>query len=315
MQFNLADLWERVVDTVPDHPALVCGDRRLTFAEEDERATRLAHALAARGVGPGLARRVLPLQLDRVPRGDARRVQAAGRPDQRELPLRRGRAAVPARRRRRVGRGVPPRVRTEARRDPRRRSPTSPATSPSTTARRPAPAELGAERLRDRAWRPHPRHATSHARSADDLYILYTGGTTGHAEGRDVAPRGRVLRRAGRRGRRRQADRAPGGDRRAVPRVAHALRARLPVHARHRALDGVQRAVHGRHGRHPRRAPPRRARAVAARRTRAGELHGDRRRRVRAADARRARHRRRPRRSTCRSSACCCRVARSSRPR
>src|SRR5689334_1805181 len=53
MEFNLADLWERVADTVPDHEALVCDGRRLTFAEEDERATRLAHALAARGVGPG----------------------------------------------------------------------------------------------------------------------------------------------------------------------------------------------------------------------------------------------------------------------
>src|SRR6476660_4925880 len=53
MEFNLADLWERVVDAVPDHEALLCGDRRLTFAEADERATRLAHALAARGVGPG----------------------------------------------------------------------------------------------------------------------------------------------------------------------------------------------------------------------------------------------------------------------
>src|SRR3954464_3167133 len=53
MEFNLADLWERVADTVPDHNALVCADRRLTFAQEDARATRLAHALAARGVGPG----------------------------------------------------------------------------------------------------------------------------------------------------------------------------------------------------------------------------------------------------------------------
>ncbi|HTK15738.1 MAG TPA: acyl-CoA synthetase [Acidimicrobiia bacterium] len=53
MEYNLADLWERVVDTVPDHEALVCGGRRLTFAEEDERANRLANALAARGVGPG----------------------------------------------------------------------------------------------------------------------------------------------------------------------------------------------------------------------------------------------------------------------
>src|SRR6476660_10489669 len=53
MEFNLADLWERVVDAVPDHEALLCGDRRLTFAEADERATRLANALAARGIGPG----------------------------------------------------------------------------------------------------------------------------------------------------------------------------------------------------------------------------------------------------------------------
>ncbi|HWS47926.1 MAG TPA: acyl-CoA synthetase, partial [Acidimicrobiia bacterium] len=53
MDFNLADLFERVADTVPDHLALVQGDRRLTFAQVDERATRLAHALADRGVGPG----------------------------------------------------------------------------------------------------------------------------------------------------------------------------------------------------------------------------------------------------------------------
>ncbi len=53
MAFNLADLWERVADTVPDAQSLVCGDRRLTFAEADERATRLAHALGERGVGPG----------------------------------------------------------------------------------------------------------------------------------------------------------------------------------------------------------------------------------------------------------------------
>ena len=53
MEFNLADLLERVADTVPDHLALVCGDRRLTFAELDARANRLAHVLAAHGVGPG----------------------------------------------------------------------------------------------------------------------------------------------------------------------------------------------------------------------------------------------------------------------
>jgi non-ribosomal peptide synthetase component F len=53
LQFNLADLCERVADTVPDALALVCGDRRLTFAEFDERATRLAHALQAGGVAAG----------------------------------------------------------------------------------------------------------------------------------------------------------------------------------------------------------------------------------------------------------------------
>src|SRR6266851_3345941 len=53
MQYNLADLWEHVVDTVPERESLVCGDRRLTYAEADERANRLAHYLAEQGVGPG----------------------------------------------------------------------------------------------------------------------------------------------------------------------------------------------------------------------------------------------------------------------
>jgi acyl-CoA synthetase (AMP-forming)/AMP-acid ligase II len=53
VQYNLADLWEKVVDTVPDHEALVCGDQRLTYAQVDDRVTRLAHHLASRGVGAG----------------------------------------------------------------------------------------------------------------------------------------------------------------------------------------------------------------------------------------------------------------------
>ncbi|HEX9547656.1 MAG TPA: AMP-binding protein [Acidimicrobiales bacterium] len=51
--FNLADLWESVVDAVPDRVAVICEDRRLTFARLDERATRLAHWMQAKGVGPG----------------------------------------------------------------------------------------------------------------------------------------------------------------------------------------------------------------------------------------------------------------------
>jgi acyl-CoA synthetase (AMP-forming)/AMP-acid ligase II len=53
VEFNVADLLERVADTVPDHLALVCGTRRLTFADFEARANRLAHVLAAQGIGPG----------------------------------------------------------------------------------------------------------------------------------------------------------------------------------------------------------------------------------------------------------------------
>ncbi|HZQ57000.1 MAG TPA: acyl-CoA synthetase [Acidimicrobiales bacterium] len=53
MEFNLADLFECVADRVGDRTAVVWGDRRLTYRELDERATRLAHALQASGVGHG----------------------------------------------------------------------------------------------------------------------------------------------------------------------------------------------------------------------------------------------------------------------
>ena len=53
MHFNVADLFESVADAVPDRTAVVCGDRRLTFAELDARANKFAHALAAEGVKAG----------------------------------------------------------------------------------------------------------------------------------------------------------------------------------------------------------------------------------------------------------------------
>ena len=53
MEFNLADLFEIVADTVPDRLALVAGDVRLTYGELDERANRVAHHLRGAGVGPG----------------------------------------------------------------------------------------------------------------------------------------------------------------------------------------------------------------------------------------------------------------------
>lgn len=51
--FNLADAWEFAAASVPDREAIVCGDRRLTYAALDERANRLAAHLAERGIGAG----------------------------------------------------------------------------------------------------------------------------------------------------------------------------------------------------------------------------------------------------------------------
>lgn len=53
MSYNLSALFERVADRVPDRTAVATPTRRLTYRELDERATRLAHHLAAQGVGLG----------------------------------------------------------------------------------------------------------------------------------------------------------------------------------------------------------------------------------------------------------------------
>ncbi|HXC51888.1 MAG TPA: acyl-CoA synthetase [Candidatus Limnocylindrales bacterium] len=53
MELNIADLFELVADTVPDREALICGTRRFTYAELDREANRLAHFLADRGVKAG----------------------------------------------------------------------------------------------------------------------------------------------------------------------------------------------------------------------------------------------------------------------
>ncbi len=52
-QYQLADLFEAVADRVPQRTALVSGAKAFTFAELDERSTRLANALLARGVKRG----------------------------------------------------------------------------------------------------------------------------------------------------------------------------------------------------------------------------------------------------------------------
>ena len=51
--FNLADLFEQAADAWPERDYLVAGDSRRTYAEMEARANQLAHHLLAQGVKPG----------------------------------------------------------------------------------------------------------------------------------------------------------------------------------------------------------------------------------------------------------------------
>ncbi len=51
--FNIADMYELVADKVPSRDAIVCGEQRATFFQLEQRANQLAHYLAGQGVGAG----------------------------------------------------------------------------------------------------------------------------------------------------------------------------------------------------------------------------------------------------------------------
>src|ERR1700678_1904114 len=53
MALNMADIFEHAADAFPDRVALIYGDLRVTYRELEDEANRLAHHLAAQGVGPG----------------------------------------------------------------------------------------------------------------------------------------------------------------------------------------------------------------------------------------------------------------------
>ena len=51
--FQLADVWEAIGDAIPDAPAVITEDAEYTWSQLDERANRLANHLKAQGVGRG----------------------------------------------------------------------------------------------------------------------------------------------------------------------------------------------------------------------------------------------------------------------
>lgn len=53
MSLNLADLFEHAVDVVPDRPIIQVGSRKLSYAELEAQANQLAHFLTSQGIGKG----------------------------------------------------------------------------------------------------------------------------------------------------------------------------------------------------------------------------------------------------------------------
>jgi acyl-CoA synthetase (AMP-forming)/AMP-acid ligase II len=53
MALNIADLFEHAADAVPERLAIACGDAEISYSELEARSNQLAHFLAAAGVGTG----------------------------------------------------------------------------------------------------------------------------------------------------------------------------------------------------------------------------------------------------------------------
>lgn len=169
MEFNLADLFESVAARVPDRTALVCGDERRSYAELDARAGRLARHLAVNGVCPG----------DRVAQylyNGPHYVEALlAALKIRAVPVNVNYRYVAGELRSLLADADPAALVHDAAFDARVAEAAPAAPSLCCTVRAPD----GYEALLDAA----PDGPPFPARSGDDLYIIYTGGTTGRPKG------------------------------------------------------------------------------------------------------------------------------------
>ena len=192
--FNLSTVFDTVARAVPDQEVLVWRDRRFTYAETNARVDGVAHFLVEQGLGThtererprrprvgqdhlGIYLRNGNEYLEAMVAGYRARVAPFNvnyRYVEEELLYLLTDAADPRA-------GLPRGVRAPGRGDPR------PAARPAgadpggrRVRQRPAPRRRG---LRERSWaRPRPA-AGMPTPDGDDLFVLYTGGTTGMPKG------------------------------------------------------------------------------------------------------------------------------------
>ena len=215
LAWNFADLWESLSDALPERVVLVQGDRRVTWREFDDRAARLAAAFTEPGCSPTRRSRSYLYNCTEYIEGVFATFKMRGVPVNVNYRYLEDELALPARQLRRRGRCCS--TASSATASPRcatRRRSVKLWIQVDDGAPRPTFAVEYEELLA--AHDPMPRIE----RSGDDLYFLYTGGTTGMPKGvmwRNERPRAACSPRR----RTRSSGRAP-------PQTAAERRARSP---------------------------------------------------------------------------------------
>jgi 3-oxocholest-4-en-26-oate---CoA ligase len=181
MALNFADLFEHAADAFADRVAVACGDNQVTYRELDERANRLAHHLAGAGVRPGdhvglYARNSIPaietlLASCKIRAGVANINYRYTENELRYMFSDSDPVALVH------DREFAPRVAAAAAAAPRLR-----ATVVIDDGGEPGPAE-GSGTDYEAALAAASPERDFPARSNDDVYLLYTGGTTGYPKG------------------------------------------------------------------------------------------------------------------------------------